>query len=233
MSEGVCLVTGAGPGTGAAICRRFAAGGYRVAMLARKLDRLQSLEKEIEGSRAYQADVTERERLEEVLGDVRRELGTPSVIVHNAVRGTFGNVMQIRAADLEENFRVNVIGLLHLTQLAVPAMTDAGGGAIIVTGNTAAQRGSENFAGFAPTKAAQRILAESMARHLGPQGIHVAYVIIDAVIESPRARERMPERDETFFIKPSAIADTVWQLAHQDRSGWSFEVDLRPFGEQW
>ena len=234
MSEPVCLVTGVGPGTGVAICHRFAAGGYRVAMLARRLERLRGFETDIDGASAYEADVTDRDRLEAVLERVRRDLGTPTVIVHNAVRGTFGNVMEIDASDLEQNFRVNVLGLLHLTQLAVPAMVDGGdGGAIVITGNTSARRGRENFAGFAPTKAAQRILAESMARHLGPQGIHVAYVIIDAVIGSPRTRERMSERDETFFTKPSAIADTVWQLAHQDSSGWSFEVDLRPFAEKW
>ena len=240
MSEPVCLVTGVGPGTGVAICRRFAAGGYRVAMLARRLERLRGFEAEIEGATAYEADVTDRDGLEQVLDSVRQDLGTPTVIVHNAVRGTFGNVMEIDASDLEQNFRVNVLGLLHLTQLAVPAMVDrgkegesGGGGAIIITGNTSARRGRANFAGFAPTKAAQRILAESMARHLGPQGIHVAYVIIDAVIDSPRARERMSDRDETFFTKPSAIAETAWQLAHQDSSGWSFEVDLRPFTEQW
>ncbi|MEE9254485.1 MAG: SDR family NAD(P)-dependent oxidoreductase [Pseudomonadales bacterium] len=233
MSDPVCLVTGVGPGTGVAICRRFADGGYRVAMLARRLERLRSFETDIDGATAYEADVTDRDRLEEVLDRVHEELGTPTVIVHNAVRGTFGNVMEIEASDLEQNFRVNVLGLLHLTQLGVPAMIDGDGGAIIVTGNTSARRGRGNFAGFAPTKAAQRILAESMARHLGPQGIHVAYLIIDAVIGSPRTRERMSERDETFFTKPSAIADTVWQLAHQDSSGWSFEVDLRPFTEQW
>ena len=202
-------------------------------MLARRLERLQTLESEIDNTRAYQVDVTDRKRLAEVFEAVGRDLGPPKVIVHNAVRGTFGNVLDLEPADLEQNFRVNVLALLHLTQIAAPAMIDGDGGAIIITGNTAARRGRANYAGFAPTKAAQRILAESMARHLGPQGIHVAYVIIDAVIDSARARERMIDRDDTFFIKPSAIAETVWQLAHQDPSGWSFEVDLRPFTEQW
>lgn len=233
MTDPVCLVTGVGPATGAAITRRFAEGGYRVAMLARRLERLRTLEAEIDNTRAYQADVTDRKRLAEVFDAVGNDLGAPRVIVHNAVRGTFGNVLDLEPADLEKNFRVNVLGLLHLTQIAAPAMIDGDGGAIIITGNTAARRGRANYAGFAPTKAAQRILAESMARHLGPQGIHVAYVIIDAVIDSARARERMTERDDTLFIKPSAIAETVWQLAHQDPSGWSFEVDLRPFTEQW
>jgi NAD(P)-dependent dehydrogenase (short-subunit alcohol dehydrogenase family) len=112
-------------------------------------------------------------------------------------------------------------------------MLERGGGAIVVTGNTAARRGMPAFAGFAPTKAAQRILAESMARSLGPRGIHVSYVVIDAVIDLPWTRKRMPNAPDDFFAKPDAIAETVWHLAHQEQSAWSFEVDLRPFGEKW
>ena len=112
-------------------------------------------------------------------------------------------------------------------------MLERGGGAIVVTGNTSARRGMPAFAGFAPTKAAQRILAESMARSLGPRGIHVSYVVIDAVIDLPWTRRRMPDAPDDFFAQPAAIADTVWHLAHQEKSAWSFEVDLRPFGEKW
>ena len=103
----------------------------------------------------------------------------------------------------------------------------------MASGNTSALRGKPNLAGFAPTKAAQRILAESMARTLGPKGIHVAYIIIDAVIDLPWTRKMMPEPSDDYFIQPSAIAQTVYEVAHQDRSGWSFNVELRPFGEVW
>ena len=102
-----------------------------------------------------------------------------------------------------------------------------------MTGNTSAQRGMPRFAGFAPTKAAQRILAEAMARELGPKGIHVAYLVIDAVIDVPWARERFKDQPDDFFIKPTAIADELWHVAHQDRSAWSFNVEVRPFGEKW
>jgi NADP-dependent 3-hydroxy acid dehydrogenase YdfG len=112
-------------------------------------------------------------------------------------------------------------------------MIDAGTGAIVVTGNTSAQRGRPNFAGFAPTKAAQRILAESMARDLGPRGVHVAHVVIEAVIDVAWARERYKDRPDDFFIRPAAIADEVWHVAHQDRSAWSFNVEVRPYGETW
>ena len=100
-------------------------------------------------------------------------------------------------------------------------------------GNTSAWRGSANFAAFASAKAAQRSLTQSMARTLGPQGIHVSYVIVDAVIDVPWARQMFKDRPDEFFIQPDAIAETVHHLVHQDRTAWSFEVDLRPFGEKW
>jgi short-subunit dehydrogenase len=112
-------------------------------------------------------------------------------------------------------------------------MVSAGKGAIVATGNTSALRGKPGFAGFAPTKAAQRILAEAMARELGPQGVHVAYVVVDAVNDLECTRKRYPERSADFFIKPRAIADEIWHVVHQDRSAWSFNVELRPFGETW
>lgn len=111
-------------------------------------------------------------------------------------------------------------------------MIERGRGAIMVTG-TAARRGKSFFAGFAPTKAAQRILAESMARRLGPDGIHVAYFVIDAVIDVPWTRAAFPDKPDDYFAKPAAIAESIWQVAHQDRSAWSFDVELRPFGETW
>ena len=112
-------------------------------------------------------------------------------------------------------------------------MVSAGRGTIIVTGNTSALRGRAGFAGFAPTKAAQRILAESMARDLGPKGVHVAYIIVDAVIDVPRMRERFKGKPDEFFVKPAAIAEEAWHLMQQDRSAWSFLAELRPYGETW
>ncbi len=125
------------------------------------------------------------------------------------------------------------MGLLYLARRFVPAMIDAGRGAIVATGNTSALRGKPNFAGFAPTKAAQRILAEAMARELGPKGIHVSYLVIDAVIDLAWTRERYKGKPDEFFIKPAAIAEEVWHIVHQDPSAWSFNVELRPFGEAW
>jgi NAD(P)-dependent dehydrogenase (short-subunit alcohol dehydrogenase family) len=113
-------------------------------------------------------------------------------------------------------------------------MIDAGKGAILVTGNTSATRGKTNWGFFASTKAAQRILAESIAREFGPKGIHTAYFIIDASIDTPRTRPMLaPDKPDEFFAKPSAIAEEMYRVAHQDKSAWSFTVELRPFGEVW
>jgi short-subunit dehydrogenase len=153
--------------------------------------------------------------------------------VHNAVGGTFGGFLDIDPADLERNFRVNTMALLHLARALVPAMVRDGRGAIMVTGNTSALRGKAGFAGFAPTKAAQRILAQAMARDLGPKGVHVAYFVIDAVIDVPWTRQMFAGKPDDFFIQPAAIADEVFHVAHQERSAWSFDVELRPFNESW
>jgi short-subunit dehydrogenase len=229
----VALVTGVGPGTGAAIVRRFAQGGYAVAMLARNRERLALLQREIANSHAYPSDVTDEAQLDSTLAAIRADLGTPRVLIHNAVGGAFGNFMEIEPAVLNSNFQVNTMALLHLARRLAPAMIEAGEGAIIASGNTSALRGKANFAGFAPTKAAQRILAEAIARELGPKGVHVAYVLIDAVIDLAWTRKRWPEAPDDFFIKPAAIADEIWHVAHQDRSAWSFNVEVRPFREAW
>jgi NADP-dependent 3-hydroxy acid dehydrogenase YdfG len=225
----LALVTGVGPGTGAAVARRFAEGGYRVAMLARDKSRLAALEKEIPDSIAVPCDVTDFAALERAVAAV----GQPNVVVHNAVGGAFGTFMNVDAETLQRNFQTNTMALFHLARLTAPAMVAAGEGAIIVTGNTSAQRGKANFAGFAPTKAAQRILSESLARDLGPKGVHVAYLLIDAVIDVPWQRERMPNAKDDFFISPKSIAAEVYHLAHQPRDAWSFLAEIRPFHEPW
>ena len=196
MADPVCVITGVGPGTGSALARRFASGGYRVAMLARTKERLDALESEIGGSKGYVCDVAEPEQVAEALASVKRDLGAPRVLIHNAVGGAFGSFLEIDPATLDRNFQVNAMALLYLARAVAPDMIEAGEGAILVTGNTSARRGKANFAGFAPTKSAQRILAQSMARTLGPQGVHVAYFVIDAVIDVPWTRRAFGDRRE-------------------------------------
>ena len=234
MSKPTALITGVGEGTGTALARRFARGGYKVAMLARNQERLKLLEHEIPDSKAYLCDVGNIDMLLNTVEAVRKDIGDPHVLIHNAVAATFQSFLEADPKDLEKNFRVNTTSLLYLARELAPAMIETGQGAIMVTGNTAALRGIPNTAVFAPTKAAQRILSESLARDLGPKGVHVAYITIDAVIDTPWTRDPFhPDKPDEFFSKPNAIADEVFHVAHQDRSTWSFDVVIRPYAEKW
>ena len=236
MTKPVCLVTGVGPdkGTGAEITRRFANGGYRVAMIARDVERLADFENNIENTKAYPCDVADIDALRATVAKIRDEMGNPAVVVHNALRSVRGSILELDPEDLERNFRVNTTALLHLARETIPGMLEASKGAILVTGNTSATRGKSQWGFFASTKASQRILAESIAREFGPKGIHVAYFIIDASIDTPRTRPILaPDKPDDFFAKPPAIAEEMYRVAHQDRSTWSFTVELRPFGEVW
>ena len=229
----VCVVTGVGAGTGAALCRRFGAAQYRVAMLARSADRLREFEREVEGSRGYPTDVTDAVAVRETFAKIRSEMGPVKVLLHNAGNASFGDFSTITEQQFEDAWRINAMALLVCGQEAAGDMVAQGGGAILVTGATASLRGGEGFAAFAPAKAAQRSLAQSMARHLGPKGVHVAYVVVDGVIDMPATRRLLPDRPDERFLEPESIAEIFYQLAHQGRSAWTFELDLRPFGERW
>jgi len=235
----LAIVTGVGPGTGAAIVRHFVSEGYVVAMLARKAERLDQLATELDGANAYPCDVTDTTALKATLHVIMDSFGTPEVVIHNAVGGAFGDFLEIEPEMLEKNFQVNTMALLHLARCVAPAMLQEAAsnpeylGALVATGNTSAYRGKAGFAGFAPTKAAQRILLESMARRLGPDGIHVAYVAIDAVIDLPWTRKRWSDAPDDFFCQPTDIAGEVFRIARQPKSAWSFESAIRPHGETW
>ena len=229
----VCLVTGVGPGTGRALVERFAAGGYTVAMLARKAERLSEIASAVENTHPYACDVTDTDALAETIATIKETHGAPTRVLHNAVGGAFGSFDEIDPAVLQNNFNVNTMALLHLARLVVDDMLAAGGGTILATGNTSAYRGKGNFAGFSPSKAAQRILIESIARSHGPKGIHAVFVAIDAVIDLPWTRKMNPDAPDDFFCRPADIADECFHVAHQARSTWSNELVIRPFGENW
>ena len=233
MTAPVVLVAGVGRGTGGAVARRFATAGYRVALLARSEGRLKEFEAKLDGSLAIPCDVSNEAATNEAVATCMSEMGVPDVVVHNAPRGVFGTFQEIDPKDMEEAFRVNTMSLLYLARAVAPDMVNRGSGAIIVTGNTSAYRGKPDYSGFAPTKAAQRILAESMARDLGPKGIHVAYVMIDAVIDLRWTRRSRPHLKDEDFAKPDDLAESIFQVSQQPRSAWTFNMDLRPFKEIW
>ncbi len=234
MAKPVCIVTGVGDGTGAALARRFAQGGYQVSMIARNTERLEALQHEIDDARAYECDISDLDMLAATVQQIRADMGTPTVLIHNAVSATFKTFLEADYQELERNFRVNTTSLYQLARELAPAMIESGQGAIMVTGNTAALRGIPTYAAFAPTKAAQRILAQSLARDLGPKGIHVAYITIDAAIDTPWTRDVFNrDKPDNFFSNPADIADEVFHITQQPRSTWSFDVEIRPYGEKW
>ncbi|MBY5330008.1 SDR family NAD(P)-dependent oxidoreductase [Rhizobium leguminosarum] len=227
------IITGVGPGTGSALVRRFHDGGYQVAMLARTAERLSDLESELPNAFAVPCDVADPAALANALETIEQRAGAPKVVIHNAVGGAFGNFLDIEPEVLQQNFQINVMALLQLARWVAPQMEAAGGGALLVTGNTAAYRGKAAFAGFAPSKAAQRVLTECIAREMGPRGVHASFMMIDAVIDLPWTRARFADMPDDFFIQPSDIAEEVWHVTHQPRSAWSFLTELRPFREPW
>jgi short-subunit dehydrogenase len=231
--KSVCLITGVGPGTGSALVEVFCKGGYEVAMLARSEERLIGLANEFEHAHAFPCDVLDTVKLAQTVSQIRDSLGVPRIVIHNAVGGAFGDFMEIEPETLDRNFKINTMALLHLARLVADDMMAAGHGVILATGNTSAYRGKANFAGFAPTKAAQRILLESIARAAGPKGIHAAYVAIDAVIDVPWTRKHFPDKPDDFFCKPHDIAEACYSVAHQPRSAWASDIVIRPFGENW
>lgn len=229
----VCCVLGVGAGNGAALARRFAAEGYQVALVARDAEALARFQGEIPGSAAFPADVTDAQAVERLFKDIRQQLGPVSVVLYNAGGGAFKSAEEASPEEFEAAWRVNALGLFLTAGAALPQMREAGGGSLIVTGAGAALRGRARTAPFAAAKAAQRSLAQSLARQLGPEGIHVAYVLIDGVVDLPRTRRALPDKPDDFFLNPDHVAETVYRLVTQPSSAWTFELDLRPYGEAW
>ena len=229
----VCVVVGVGPGNGTAIARRFADAGYALALIARSAGFAVDLARQIDGARAYACDIAEIEAAASVFGRIREDMGDVDVLVFNAGTGSWGSVETITPAEFEAAWRTSALGTFLASQQVIPAMKRNGRGSIIIIGATASLRGVPTTAAVAPAKAAQRILAESMARSLGPAGIHVAVLILDGVVDLPKTRAYFPDKPDEYFIKPAAVAQAALTLVGQDRSAWSFQTELRPFGEKW
>jgi NAD(P)-dependent dehydrogenase (short-subunit alcohol dehydrogenase family) len=233
MKKPVCVIVGVGPGNGAAFAHRFAKEGYAVALLARSLEFISTLASQIDGAHAYECDVTNEISVKNTFELILKELGEVDVLIYNAGSGTWGNIEEITPEMLESSWRVNTKGLLMTSQNILPTMKQKKQGAIIIIGATASRRGSVKTAAFAPAKAAQRNLAECMAKYLWPYGIHVALIIIDGVVDLPTTRKNLTDKPDSFFVQPDDVAATAFWLTQQPSSAWSFEVEARPFGETW
>jgi NAD(P)-dependent dehydrogenase (short-subunit alcohol dehydrogenase family) len=229
------IIFGVGPGLGWALAQRFVTENMQVGAVARDEAKLNSLIKS-EGShsvRPYAADVPNSEDVLHVFDSVNHDLGAPDIVVFNA--GTFqkANVLDIDPADFERCWRIGCLGGLLVGQAAARRMVKRGHGTIIFTGATAALRGSAGFANLTVPKLGLRALAQSMARELGPQGVHIGFVIIDGQIESERYRHLIDERGEDSLLAPDAIAELYLQLHRQPRSAWSHEIEVHPWSEKF
>lgn len=229
MTKPVCAIIGIGPKNGAAFARRFSAEGFTLALLSRTTGYSEELASELGDAHAYACDAGDPDSVAAAFRQVHEDLGGVDVLIYNAGSGTWKNVEELTPAEFEQSWRINTLGALVASQQVIPGMKDSGAGSIIFVGATASLRGVPMTAGFAPAKAAQRILAQSMAKHLGPQGIHVSVLIIDGQIGDPESDStQQGER-----LDPHDIATTAFQLTTQPKSAWSFEVDLRPMREKW
>jgi len=238
--NGSALVVGVGAaqGLGAAIARRFGAGGYPVAIAGRNAEKLAATEAEL---RAAGITVVSAVGDASVGADVQRfvataqGLGPLSVAVHNAGSNRPSPFLKLSEAEFEGHWREHALGGFQLAQAAIPALLERGGGSLFFTGASGSLRGKANFAPFASAKAALRNLAQSIAREFGPQGIHVGHVVVDGGIEGERLLSRMPQlkdqRGPDGMLNIDAIAEAYWVMHHQHRSAWTLELDLRPWAE--
>ena len=229
------IVFGVGPGLGWALARRFVTEKMQVGVVARDKTKLNSMIESggCDGVRPYAADVSNGEDVVGVFDSVEHDLGEPDLVVFNAGAFQKGNVLDIDPADFERCWRIGCLGGLLVGQAAARRMAKRGHGTIIFTGATAALRGSAGFVNLAVPKFGLRALAQSMARELGPRGVHIGFVIIDGQIDSERYRQLIDERGADSLLAPDAIAELYLQLHRQPRSAWSHEIDVRPWSEKF
>jgi Short-chain dehydrogenases of various substrate specificities len=222
-NQKICLIAGCGPGTDTESVKKFSQEGYKVIMLARNMDLLNELQSKTKNTYAYKCDVSDMDQIKDVCAKVKNDIGDPNVFIHNAVAGVAdgglaGSFLSDNPERLDRNFKVNTKSLLYFARELAPSMIKNKYGSIIITGNTSALRGKPDFIYFAPTKAAQRIRAESLAREWGPKGVHVAYILIDGAMDRPRTRPILAaDKKEDFFGKPKDMAAEIYHVAHQAR----------------
>lgn len=229
MSKPVCAIVGIGPKNGAAFARRFDGAGFRVALLSRSTEFSETLAKALSDARAYACDASDPAAVQSAFARVASELGPVDVLIYNAGGGSWQTVEEISAEDFERGWRVNALGALVTSQQVIPAMKQKGAGHIVFVGATASLRGRPKTTGFAAAKAAQRSLAQSMAKHLGPEGIHVALLIVDGQIDVPGS----PDTEQGKRLDPDDLASMAHYLTTQPKSAWTFELDARPSAERW
>ena len=238
----VALIVGAGDATGGAIARRFAREGYAACVTRREKDKLATLVAEIEAeggvARAFGSDARKEEEVEALFAEIERDIGDVDVAVFNIGANVRFAIAETTARVYTKVWEMGAFAGFLVGREAARRMTPRGRGTILFTGATASLRGSAGFAAFAGAKHALRALAQSMARELGPQGVHVAHVVIDGAIDTAFIRDSFPQmyaekKPQAGILTPDHIADMYWMLHRQPRDAWTHELDLRPWIEKW
>ena len=234
MSEGTVVIVGVGPGLGAALVRTFAAEGYTVFAAARTATKLSGLERERKDGRVVlvDCDATEPDDVERVFGAAEKS-GPLAVAIFNAGAFVRTSFLETQAVEFERCWRVGCYAGFLVGNAAARRMAAHGSGTILLTGATASLRGGASFVNLAAPKFGLRAVAQSMARELGPKGIHVAHVIIDGQIHSERYEHLLAERGPDSLLEPDAIAQSYLMLHRQHRTAWTHELDLRPWSEKF
>jgi NAD(P)-dependent dehydrogenase (short-subunit alcohol dehydrogenase family) len=237
----VCVVIGAGDATGGAIARRFAREGYTAVATRRSADKLKHLVAEIirEGGKVHPfgSDARDEEQVVKLFREIETEIGDVEVFVFNIGGNVRFDIRDTTARVYRKVWEMTAFAGFLTAREAAKAMVPRGRGTMLFTGATASLRGGRGFSAFAGGKHAVRALAQSMARELGPQNLHVAHVVIDGMIDNARTRSRMAERVKELpaegMLATDAIAELFWQIHAQPRSAWTFEADLRPWAERF
>ncbi len=235
------LVVGAGDATGGAIARRFAREGYIACVTRRQADKLAPLVAQIEAeggtAHAFGSDAREEEAVVELFARIERDIAPIEVAVFNVGANVRFPITEMTARVYRKVWEMGCFAGFLMGREAAKAMLARQRGSIFFTGATASLRGREGFAAFAGAKHALRALAQSMARELGPKGIHVAQIIVDGAIDTEFIRDTFPQRyalkAQDGIVAPESIAETYWQLHAQPRNAWTHELDLRPWMETW
>jgi len=227
----VCVIIGVGSGNGAANAKKFSQEGYALALISRSMGFISELAGQIEDTKAYSCDVMDTGNIKSVFEQIKEDLGTVDVLIYSAssrfkAQGSKGDIEVATEEDMERAWRIDTLGCMASCKQVIPDMVEKGKGSLIILGATGSLRGGANFAAFASAKNAQRALAESMARHLGPKGVHVSLVIIDGSIDEKRT-------GEDIWIKAEELSNTLYFISQQDKSAWTFQMDIRPFVEKW
>ena len=237
----VVLVIGAGGATGAAIARRFAREGYVACVTRRSADKLQPLVDEIRAAggeaHGFASDARKEEAVAELVEGIERDIGPIEAFVFNIGANVPCSILDETPRKYFKIWEMACFSAFLNAQAVARRMVARGRGTMIFTGATASLRGAANFAAFSGAKHALRALAQSMARELGPQNIHVAHVVVDGAIDTAFIRDSFPERyalkEQDGILNPDHIAENYWYLHTQPRDAWTFELDLRPYMERW